>query len=50
MQDSAIATVNKSYLDAGMATNLYPNIGRPIAGWKEAKVGESVQKLMRHLN
>ena len=45
--DSAIATVSKAFLDSGMVTNSYPEIGKPLAGWEDVKVGESVQKCGR---
>jgi len=46
-QDSAIAIVNKAFLDAGMVLTSYPDIGKPLAGWEDVKVGESVQKCGR---
>jgi len=46
-QDSAIARIHQSFLDAGMISDVYPTVNKPLAGFGTPVVNMAVQKMGR---
>lgn len=46
-QDSAIAKIHESFINAGMINPVYPTVNKPLAGFGNAAVNMAVQKMGR---